>query len=67
MEKVKINVEGMSCPHCEKAVSTALTDLGVVSVEGAAENNCGEVEFDPAVVTLDAIKKEIVEAGYETE
>ena len=64
MEKITLSVDGMSCSHCEKSVVTALTDLGVSSVSASADEKKVVVEFDPAKVSLQAIKAEIEETGY---
>jgi len=65
MEKMKLNVSGMSCAHCEKAVVNGLTDIGACNV--TASFKTGEVEFehDLAVLTLEEIMAEIVDMGYE--
>ena len=65
MVKECIKVNGMSCGHCEIAVVNALTDIGVCKT--CADSGTGEVnvEFDPKVVTLEKIKEEIIETGYE--
>ena len=65
MNKETLKVGGMSCGHCEKAVARALLDIGALDVR--ADSGAGEVtvEFDPAIVTLDKIKAEIIETGYE--
>ena len=62
MEKVVLNVEGMSCAHCERAVVSGLNELaGVerVAVDLAAKTVA--VEFDSAVVSLARIEEEIEE------
>ena len=64
MEKAMLQVEGMTCAHCEKAVKNALTDLGAKTVKASAKKKTVEVVFDAGVVTLDEIKKEIKEMGY---
>ena len=64
MEKVSLKVDGMSCAHCEKAVKDALQELGAANVSASAEEKCVDVEFDPGLVSLEAIKKEIAETGY---
>ena len=65
MIKETLKVGGMSCGHCEKAVENALTDIEVGVVR--ASSGLGEVyvEFEPGAVTLEKIKAEIVETGYE--
>lgn len=66
MEKITLNVFGMSCSHCEKAVTTALMDLeGVSSVKIELAENKVEVEYDSGKISVDTIKAEIIETGYE--
>jgi len=64
MEKITLQVEGMSCAHCEKAVVNALTDLGVSNVIASAQSNTVEFTYDSTVVTLDSIKNELNDMGY---
>ncbi len=66
MEKVTLNVEGMSCGHCVKAVETSVGALnGVSSVKVDLENKKVDVEFIEADVTVDDIKEAIDDQGYE--
>jgi copper chaperone CopZ len=63
-ETAQLKITGMSCGHCVAAVERALDRLpGVagrqVRVGGA------EVQYDPAQVTLEQIRKAITGAGYE--
>jgi copper chaperone CopZ len=66
MEKKIINVIGMSCEHCVKAVTKA-----VASVDGTSEVSVnlkgGTVTFNfaPAVTDLAAVEASIVDAGFE--
>lgn len=64
MEKISLNVTGMSCSHCEKAVISALEDIGATEVKASAMARTVHVTFDPAKLTEEAIKKEITEMGY---
>ena len=65
METIILQVEGMSCAHCEKAVVNALTDLGVKRVKASAKKKRVEVVFSPDAVDLERIKGEILEIGYQ--
>jgi copper chaperone len=66
MEKVTLNVEGMSCGHCVKAVEGSVGGLkGVSSVKVDLENKKVDVEYNSAEVTLDAIKETIDDQGYD--
>jgi len=65
MSKAIINVEGMSCGHCKKAVETALAALaGVSSVEVDLQKKTASVSYDEAACGKDAMKAAIEEAGY---
>jgi len=64
MEKITLQVMGMNCAHCEKAVINALTDMGAKNVAVSAQSSTVEVTYDPANVTLDSIKNEINDMGY---
>lgn len=66
MEKAVINVEGMSCGHCVKAVESAVTALpGIAVVNVDLLGKTVSVEYDPAKCTLDTIMSEIDEQGFE--
>ena len=64
MERVELKVNGMSCAHCEKAVVNAMLDLGATSAAADKDSGWVVVEFDAAVTSLAAIKKELDEMGY---
>jgi len=64
MEKINLSVTGMSCHHCEKSITNALEDLGVAYAKADSSSGKVEVEFNPQIVNLEEIKKEIVETGY---
>lgn len=66
MEKIVLNVEGMSCEHCENAVKNAVNQLeGVkgVSVDLAAKTV--SVEFESSKVNPTQIQDAIDDQGYE--
>jgi copper chaperone len=66
MEKVTLNVEGMSCGHCVKSVEGSVGALnGVSTVKVDLENKKVDVEFNQDEVTLDVIKETIDDQGYE--
>ena len=66
MEKVVIKVSGMSCSHCVKAVTSAVSALpGISSVDVDLKAGTVSVEHDPVQSPLDKIKAEIEEAGYD--
>jgi copper chaperone len=66
MGNMTLKVSGMSCEHCVKAVSNALSAIpGVADIAVSLKD--GEVSFshDPAHAPLDVIKAAITEEGYE--
>ncbi|MBE0428616.1 MAG: heavy-metal-associated domain-containing protein [Thermoleophilia bacterium] len=68
MEEVVLNSSKMSCGHCKMAVENAAGALaGVSSVSADPESKRIEVTYDENMVSLDAIKKAIAEAGYPAE
>jgi len=61
MEKITLNVGGMSCEHCAKAVTNAVAGVaGTADV--AVDLKAGRVSFlyDPAEASLEAIKEAII-------
>lgn len=66
MEQMTLNVQGMSCAHCVNSVESSVGNLnGVKSVKVHLDNNTVDVEFDSSTVSLEDIKNEIEEQGYD--
>jgi copper chaperone len=66
METTTLTVAGMSCGGCVKSVTNVLTALpGVSRAEVTLQPGEAKVEFDPAQVGRDAMKKAIDDAGFE--
>lgn len=66
MEKVTLNVQGMSCGHCVKAVEGSVGALeGVSNVKVHLENGTVDVEYNAEAVTLETIKETIDDQGYD--
>ncbi|MFF2448620.1 copper chaperone CopZ [Neobacillus sp. NPDC058068] len=66
MERVILNVEGMSCDHCVKAVEGNVGALkGISSVKVNLKGATVDVEFNTQVVSLDEIKESIEDQGYD--
>jgi copper chaperone len=65
--EVKIlNVEGMSCSHCENNVKKAVGTLdGVGSVAVDLKGKKVTIEFDPEKLSVDKIKDTIEDQGYD--
>lgn len=64
MEKLTLNLKGMSCSHCEKAVQNAMEDLNVKVLEVSFEKDLLSIEFDTNKVTLEDIKTELTDMEY---
>lgn len=66
MAKTVLNVDGMSCDHCVRAITNAVSALpGVSGVSVDLKDKTVTVEHDPAKATTDQIKHEIEEQGYD--
>ena len=65
MEKIVLKVGGMSCEHCVKAVTDALTGIdGTAEVKVDLKSGTASLTFDPAKTSLEAIKAAIIEEEY---
>ena len=68
MENITLNVKGMSCGDCVKAVEGSVGSLeGVQEVKVNLEAGQVSVAFDDAKVTVDQIKETIDDQGYDVE
>ena len=63
MERLNMNIEGMTCGHCVIAVRKALEGLDGVQVERVAVGGA-TVAFDPTHTSNDAIAQAIEDEGY---
>ena len=68
MENVILNVSGMSCQHCVKAVKNAVDGLGNAKVvDISLETGKVSVEYDAPKISLEEIKNAIKEEDYGVE
>ncbi|MFS0820300.1 copper chaperone CopZ [Bacillus sp. 1P02SD] len=68
MQTVTLNVQGMSCGHCVKAVEGSVGKLdGVDQVNVKLDEALVEVAFNESKVTLGQIKETIEDQGYDVE
>lgn len=66
MENITLNVNGMSCGHCVKAVETSVGALaGVQEVKVDLAEAKVAIAYDEATVTVDQIKEAIDDQGYD--
>jgi len=67
LEKILLNIGGMKCENCHKKVHDAITELeGVKEVTVNLEKNQAEIEYDSNKISLEDIKKAIINAGSYT-
>jgi len=66
MDDITLNVGGMSCEHCVKAVNNAISAIsGVKNITVSLKDGKASFSHDPAKAPLDKIKAAIIEEGYE--
>ena len=66
MENVILNVNGMTCGHCVKAVETSVGALaGVQEVKVDLAEKKVAVAYNKDAVTVEQIKETIDEQGYD--
>ena len=65
MKKIILNVEGMSCAHCERAVKNAVGELdGVESVIVDLPGKTVAIEYDSDNLTFENFKAAIEEEDF---
>ena len=65
MEKISLKVEGMSCEHCVKAVTGAVSGVaGTADVSVDLKGGTVSFSYDPAKSPLEAIKAAITEEDF---
>ncbi|SIS58332.1 copper chaperone CopZ [Salimicrobium flavidum] len=65
MEKT-LNVQGMTCGHCESAVKGALGDLdGVKDVQVSLDSGKVDVTYEEGKVTDEQMKEAVEDQGYD--
>lgn len=66
MIDVTLNVDGMSCEHCVNAITKSLLSLdGIKEVKVNLINKTVFVKYDNTKISLDSIKNDIEEQGYD--
>lgn len=63
MNKLELEIEGMSCGHCVAAVSEALGELPGVTVN-QVRIGTAEVTYQPELVSPEAIVLAVEDVGY---
>ena len=68
MEKTTLQVTGMTCGHCEKAVKTALLGVeGVSEVNVSLKDGKVEVGHDSSKASVTKLKEAVEDQGYDVE
>ncbi|MEO8632160.1 MAG: heavy-metal-associated domain-containing protein [Chloroflexota bacterium] len=68
MAKVTLNVPDISCEHCERTITNALSPVeGVRTVRVDIPTKRVEVEYDDAAVNVDKMKGILQEEEYPVE
>ncbi|MFJ7930176.1 copper chaperone CopZ [Peribacillus sp. NPDC094092] len=68
MEKMTLNVKGMSCGHCINSIEGNVGELsGVTTVKVNLDSGTVSVEFNPNEVSIDKIKETIDDQGYDVQ
>ncbi|KYD26446.1 hypothetical protein B4113_1027 [Geobacillus sp. B4113_201601] len=66
MMTITLQVQGMTCGHCQAAVTNALQALdGVSRVEVHLQEGTVDVEYDETKVSVEKLKEAIEEQGYD--
>jgi copper chaperone len=63
MESLKLQIEGMSCSHCVRAVKNRLEATPGVEVEDVTIGSA-RLKYDPARTSVDDIENAIADEGY---
>jgi copper chaperone len=64
MSEITLQVQGMSCGHCVKAVETAVQQIGAEASVNL-EKGAVTVQYDDSKITVDQIKEAIEDQGYD--
>ncbi|UYG98098.1 copper chaperone CopZ [Cytobacillus firmus] len=68
MEKMTLNVKGMSFGHCINSIEGSVGELsGVINVKVNLDSGTVSVKFTPNEVTLDKIKETIDDQDYDVQ
>lgn len=66
MQEIVLNIEGMKCEGCSNRLTNILENIdGVTSVNVSLEDKKVELEIDENEISIEEIKDEINEAGFE--
>jgi copper chaperone len=66
MEAVHLNIEGMTCEHCVRAIDGRLRKTPGVEVEKVVVGAV-DIRYDPKRISMDEISEVISDEGYTVE
>jgi len=66
MEAVHLNIEGMTCEHCVRAIDGRLRKTPGVQVDKVVVGAV-DLKYDPSKISLDEISEAISDEGYTVE
>jgi copper chaperone len=66
MESVHLNIEGMTCEHCVRAIDNRLRKTPGVEVERVVVGAV-DLRYEPSRISLDEISEVISDEGYTVE
>ena len=64
MERITLDIDGMSCGHCVAAVKTELATVDGVAVDDVRIGSA-TLRYDPQVTTPERIAEAVDRAGYQ--
>ncbi|HEY0930440.1 MAG TPA: heavy-metal-associated domain-containing protein [Gemmatimonas sp.] len=64
MQTLKLEISGMSCGHCVKAVDKALAQVDGVTVQSVAVGEA-TVSVDPSRATSQQLAEAVADAGFQ--
>ena len=65
LQKIEIDIEGMTCKACEATIEKVVLDTGAVgSVKASSDDKNAFISFDKTKTTIDEITKAIATTGY---
>ncbi len=65
IEKVTLDVQGMTCSGCEYNVESALKKIdGVATVEADYSNAIAEIRYDPEFANVEKFVAAVNKSGY---
>ena len=66
MQTSTLGIDGMTCGGCVSSITRVLQGLdGVAKADVSLEKKSAIVDYDPAKVGLDQLKRSVEDAGFE--